>query len=110
DNSEIILPQIAPTNEHVWHIFAVRTNDRDHLQKYLLEKGIETVIHYPIPIHKQKAYEELNTLDYPIATEIANTVLSLPMYYGMTDEEINYVIDVMNEYPKEGKKPKQLNI
>lgn len=107
-NNEIILPQIAPTNDHVWHVFAVRTHDRDNLQRYLKELGIETVIHYPIPIHKQQAYSELNNQSYPVATEIANTVLSLPMYYGMTEEEINYVINAMNEYSCEGNKPKQL--
>lgn len=107
ENSEIILPQIAPTNEHVWHVFVVRTQERELLQKYLDENGISTVIHYPIPIHKQKAYEELNNLDYPLATELADTVLSLPMYYGMTDSEIDYVIEKMNQYKSE-EQPKRL--
>ena len=107
NNPEIVLPYTAPTNDHVWHIFAVRTKDRDDLQKYLSENGIDTVIHYPIPIHKQKAYAEYNELSYPLAEEIAGTVLSLPMYYGMTDEQIEYVIEKVNQYTIEDK-PKRL--
>lgn len=109
NNPEIILPKVALNNDHVWHIFAVRTRERDLLQQYLLENGIHTVIHYPIPIHEQKAYEELNNLNYPIATEIANTVLSLPMYYGMEDEDINYVIEKLNTYDEKIEKQKRLS-
>lgn len=98
NNDKVILPKVAPSNEHVWHIFSVRVENRDEFQEYLKENGIGTVIHYPIPIHKQKAYSELNNEDYPNATKIANTVISLPMYYGMTDEEVNYVIDIINKY------------
>lgn len=100
DNPEIILPKVAPTNEHVWHLFVVRTQQRDELQKYLEEKGISTVIHYPIPINKQLAYKELNNMRFPIAEDIANSVLSLPMYYGMSDSEIDYVIDTINSFSK----------
>lgn len=107
-NSELIMPKVATTNEHVWHIFSIRTKERDLLQQYLLENGIHTVIHYPIPIHLQKAYSELNNLNYPVATEIANTVLSIPMYYGMEDEEIKYVIEKLNEYDEEIIKQKKL--
>lgn len=98
DNKEIILPKVAKDNSHVWHIFAIRTEKRDLLQQYLKEKGINTLIHYPIAIHQQKAYEEYNNLNLPNATELASTVLSLPMYYGMSLEDINYVIDAINEY------------
>lgn len=101
NNEEIILPKVAPTNEHVWHIFSVRTKERDLLQKYLADNGINTVIHYPIPIHQQQAYEELSEENYPVATEIANSVLSLPMYYGMTSEDVSYVIDTINQYSSE---------
>ena len=100
-NLQIKLPVVAETNKHVWHIFSVRTKERDLFQEYLKENGIETVIHYPIPIHHQEAYKELNGEDYPIATEIANTVISLPMYYGMTMEDVDYVIDVVNNYDEE---------
>lgn len=97
-NSNIILPIIGEDNEPVWHLFVIRAKDRDGLQEYLKEKGINTVIHYPIPIHKQKAYKEYNEESFPIAEEIAETCLSLPMYYGMTDEDIDYIIDTLNHY------------
>jgi dTDP-4-amino-4,6-dideoxygalactose transaminase len=76
----------------------VRTENRDDFQKYLAKNGIETVIHYPIAIFKQKAYEEMNNLDLHNAEELANTVLSLPMYYGITNDEVSYVIDTINKY------------
>lgn len=97
-NEEIILPKEAEYNKHVWHLFVLRTKERDILQQYLQENGINTVIHYPIPIHKQEAYKEYNELILPNAEELGNTVLSLPLFYGMTDDEINYVIDKINSY------------
>lgn len=97
-NPNIILPKVRENNEHVWHLFVIRTETREELQKYLEEKGIHTVIHYPIAIHKQKAYKEYNELSYPIAEEIADTCLSLPMYYKMSEEDIDFIIDVLNEY------------
>ena len=108
-NKEIILPQVASTNEHVWHIFAVRTQERELLQNYLAENGINTVIHYPIPIHRQLAYQEMSQEFYPNAEEIANTVLSLPMYYGMNQEDIEYVINTINQYSSEKEKAKILH-
>lgn len=100
DNENIILPKIGKENDHVWHLFVVRTQNREELIDYLKENGIETGIHYPIPIHKQKAYEEYNALSYPNAEELANTVLSLPLYYGMEDNDIDYVVDKLNKYKK----------
>lgn len=97
-NEKIILPKVAKDNNHVWHVFVIRTKNRDALQKYLKEKGINTLIHYPIAIHKQIAYKEYNNLNLPKSEELANTVLSLPMYYGMKSEDIEYIIDVLNEY------------
>ena len=72
----------------------------DELEKYLNENGIGTVKHYPIPMHLQEAYKDLNIKEgsLPIAEEISKTVLSIPMYYGMTDEEVNYVIDKLNAF------------
>ncbi len=98
NNPNIIMPFVENYNEPVWHLFVIRTPKRDLLQSYLKEKGIQTVIHYPIPIHKQKAYDEYNTLCFPIAEEIANTCLSLPMYYGLKEEEIDFVIEALNQY------------
>lgn len=99
-NSEILLPKVIENVEPVWHIFAVRCKDRDKLELLLNEKGIGTNKHYPIPLHLQKAYEKLNISKgtYPIAEEISETELSIPMYYGMSDDEIQYVIDALNQF------------
>lgn len=97
-NSKIILPETYDEKSHVWHIFAVRTQNRDEFQKYLTEKGIQTIIHYPTPPHKQGAYKEWNNLSFPITEEIHNTILSLPIFPVMTDSEIEKVVEVVNEY------------
>lgn len=97
-NSKIILPETYNEKSHVWHIFAVRTQNRDEFQKYLTEKGIQTIIHYPTPPHKQGAYKEWNKLSFPITEEIHNTILSLPISPVMTDSEIEKVVEVVNEY------------
>lgn len=99
-NDKLILPKVRAGNEHVWHLFVVHCDKRDELQNYLKEKGIRTVIHYPIPMHLQKAFADLNYKkgDFPIAEEMADKVLSLPLFIGMSDEEINYVIETINQY------------
>ena len=99
-NTSIRLPEVPVFCEPVWHIFGIRCKDRDKLEGYLTDKGIKTNKHYPIPIHLQECYRELGYKkgDFPIAEEISETELSLPMYYGMTDEEINYVIDAINTF------------
>ena len=85
---------------HIYHVFVIRCNKRDELEKYLSERGIGTVKHYPVPMHLQAAYAELQIPKgaLPIAEEISSTVLSLPMYYGMTDEQISYVIETINQF------------
>lgn len=100
-NPLIKLP--VPTSneyEHVYHVFVIRCDKRDELEKYLADSGIGTVKHYPIPMHMQKAYEDLGIQkgQLPIAEEISRTVLSIPMYYGMTDKEVNYVIEKLNNF------------
>ena len=99
-NPDIILPSILSGAEPVWHIFAVRTLKRNALEKYLKENGIGTNKHYPIPMHLQECYKDLKYKkgDFPIAEEISATELSLPMYYGMTDDEISYVINKINHF------------
>lgn len=99
-NEKVILPTVPDYTESVWHIFAVRCYSRDKLEVYLNEKGIGTNKHYPIPIHLQKCYKDMGYKegDFPISEEISKTELSLPMYYGMTDEEIDYVIDTINHF------------
>lgn len=98
NNDKVILPVVAPYNKHVWHIFAVRVQNREEFVKYLSSKGIQTLIHYPTAIHKQPAYKEMNNESYPIAEKIAREVVSLPMYYGMKEEQISYVINTINKY------------
>ncbi|WP_158728325.1 MULTISPECIES: DegT/DnrJ/EryC1/StrS aminotransferase family protein [unclassified Flavobacterium] len=101
-NEKIILPSISNSigheTSHVFHLFVIRTLDRDDLQRYLSENDIETVVHYPIPPHKQKAFEFLNHNTYPITEKIHNEVLSLPMSPVMTEDEVSYVITILNQY------------
>ncbi len=97
-NPKIKLPQIGADRTHVWHIFAVLCETRDDLKAYLAQNGIATVCHYPISIASQKAYENEFLPKLPIAEKIAREELSLPMYYGMPDDAVDYVIDVMNRY------------
>ena len=99
-NPEIILPKIREGSTHVFHIYAIRCERRDELEKYLADKGIGTNKHYPIPMHLQGAYSELGIPEgaLPRAEEISKTQLSLPMYYGMKDEEIEYIIDAINQW------------
>lgn len=99
-NPEIELPKTRENCTHIWHQFVVRTKYRDELQVYLKEKGISTIIHYPVPPHLQEAYAYLGHTvgDYPITERYANEVLSIPLYNGMTDEEQNYVIEALNAF------------
>ena len=98
-NNLIVLPK-KPNKvyEHVWHLFVIRTKNRNKLQKYLLENNIETLIHYPIPPHKQTAYKELNHLSYPITEQIHKEVLSLPIGSHLTKMEIQKIIKTINKY------------
>ena len=100
DNEEVILPYIPEYANPVWHIFGIRCKRRDELEKFLNDAGIGTNKHYPIPMHLQECYKDLGFKegDFPIAEEISATELSIPMYYGMTDEEVQYVIDKVNEF------------
>lgn len=99
-NPQIVLPYVLPETAPVWHLFAVRCLHRDELAAYLADKGIETNRHYPIPMHMQACYRDLGIPagSLSIAEEISATELSLPMYYGMTDEQIQYVIDCVNQF------------
>jgi len=97
-NDNIILPKVREDNNHVWHLFVIRTEKRDKLQKYLLDKGIHTLIHYPIPPHKQVAYKEWNNKSYPITEKISKEVLSLPISGILTLEEAEKIVKVVNEF------------
>ena len=100
DNPEIVLPYVPEYATPVWHIFGIRCKRRDELESFLNGAGIGTNKHYPIPMHLQKCYQNMRFKkgDFPIAEEISATELSIPMYYGMTDEEIQYIIDKINEF------------
>ncbi len=99
-NSKIIIPFVNSDCNPVWHIYAIRCKERNALESYLNEKGIGTNKHYPIPIHLQECYKDLNLTKgmLPIAEEISETELSLPMYYGIKDEEVKYIINAINEF------------
>ena len=98
-NKKIILPEYPENYEnHVWHLFVIRTENRDHLQKYLFENDIQTLIHYPIAPHKQDCYPRFNNLNFPISEQIHSQILSLPMSPVLTDIEANKVIQTLNNY------------
>ena len=99
-NPKVILPSVLSDCVPVWHIYGIRCKERTALEKYLNSKGIGTNKHYPIPIHMQGCYKDLNISEsaLPIAKEISETELSIPMFYGLTDEQINYVINAINDF------------
>lgn len=99
-NPLIIKPFVNPDCVPVWHIFGIRCKERDSLERHLNDHGIGTNKHYPIPMHLQECYKDLGLPQgsFPIAEEISSTELSIPMYYGMKDDEIQYVIDCINSF------------
>lgn len=97
-NSKITLPKVSQQASHVWHLFVIRTSERETLQSYLAEHGVQTLIHYPIPPHKQAAYKQYENLQLPISEKIHAEVLSLPISPVMNDDEVDYVIEVINNY------------
>ncbi|HOP51198.1 MAG TPA: DegT/DnrJ/EryC1/StrS family aminotransferase [Ignavibacteriales bacterium] len=97
-NDKIILPTVRKEDNHVWHLFVIRTENRDKLQQYLSDNGIQTLIHYPIAPHKQNAYKEWNDRNYPITEKIHKEVLSLPMSGVQTMEETQKVVEVVNGF------------
>ncbi|WP_298737849.1 DegT/DnrJ/EryC1/StrS aminotransferase family protein [uncultured Psychrobacter sp.] len=98
NNQAIRLPNKEQDSAHVWHVFVIRCERRDELQKYLADHGVQTLIHYPVPPHYQKAYEEWSVESYPASEMIHQQVLSLPMNPLMTCEEITRVVDAINSY------------
>lgn len=97
-NDNIILPTVRAKNNHVWHLFVIRTNKRDELQKYLLNNGIQTLIHYPIPPHKQNAYKEWTKESYPISEQIHNEVFSLPISGVQSLNDTKKIVGIINDY------------
>lgn len=97
-NPLIITPQVEDWDAHVFHIFPVRCPQRDQLQKYLSDQGVQTLIHYPIPPHQQECYREWNILSFPVTEQIHNEELSLPISLVMTDEEVQQIVEILNKY------------
>jgi dTDP-4-amino-4,6-dideoxygalactose transaminase len=102
-NAKIILPTVSlrgtkQSNNHVFHLFVIRTENRDELQSYLLENGIQTMIHYPIPPHKQKAFSNWNHLSFRITEKIHHEILSLPISPVMTNDEVDFVVSILKQY------------
>lgn len=97
-NDKISLPFYDDSANHVFHLFVIRTKNRNELQNYLTENGIQTQIHYPIPPHKQKALKQFNHLSFPISEKMHDEVLSLPMSPVMTDDEVDFVVKIINQY------------
>ena len=97
---DIIIPEIATGATHVYHLYVIRTDKRDALQKHLNDNGIGTLIHYPIPPHLQQAYSHLGLKkgDFPIAETIADTCLSLPLWPGITQEQVAYICKTINNF------------
>ncbi|WP_294956931.1 DegT/DnrJ/EryC1/StrS family aminotransferase [uncultured Flavobacterium sp.] len=97
-NNKIMLPFWDFSNNHVFHLFVIRTENREKLQEYLIQNNIQTVIHYPIPPHQQKALSQWNKLSFPITEKIHKEVLSLPISPVLTASEADYVIEILNQY------------
>ncbi|MBA94291.1 MAG: aminotransferase [Rickettsiales bacterium] len=97
-NDKIILPEYYELNRHVWHLFVVRVENRDAFQEYLKNKGVQTLIHYPIPPHKQVAFKDWGQVSLPITEKIHNEVLSLPISPVQTLGETRKIIDIINDY------------
>ena len=99
-DSEIIAPYETSYNKHVYHLYIVRVKKRGNLQRFLLENGVATGIHYPIPIHLQKAYKDLNYKrgNFPVAEKVTEEILSLPMYPGLSEKEIKFVVGKIKDF------------
>jgi len=100
-NKNIVLPKVKNDKKHIWHLFVIRTKQRDELRKYLAENGVETGIHYPVPLHLTPSFKWLGYKpgDFQIAEKFSNEILSLPIFPGMTKDEIDYVIEVIQKFP-----------
>ena len=97
---DIVTPAIRQGSEHVFHLYVIQTGRRDELQKYLLEKGVECLIHYPVPVHLQKAYisKGWKQGDFPLTEKLAGKILSVPIFPGITEGQIGYVCDSIKAF------------
>ncbi|MBT5490971.1 aminotransferase, partial [bacterium] len=97
-NENIILPKVRAKDNSVWHLFVIRTNKRDELQKYLLDNGVQTLIHYPLAPHKQEAYKEWSDENLPISERIHDEALSLPISGVQSLDDTMKIVKVVNEF------------
>ncbi len=97
-NKDVLLPIIKRKEQHVFHLFVVRSKNRDKLKKYLYNNGVETLIHYPLATHKQKAYNEINKLELPITKQIHDEVLSLPLHPFLIEDEIKVITNLIFDF------------
>jgi dTDP-4-amino-4,6-dideoxygalactose transaminase len=102
NHTDIILPgnqaEVLSRFDHVWHLFVIRHRQRDQLQQFLTDHGIQTLIHYPVPPHRQHSYRGWNHLDFPVTEHIHNTVLSLPVSPVMSSDDLRQVVETINHY------------
>jgi len=94
----VVLPFWDKSENHVFHIFGVRVRDREHFQDYLLQNQIYTVIHYPIPPHQQDCMKEFSQQSFPVSEQIHREIISLPCHQMLTEEEVSFIISIINEY------------
>jgi len=99
-NPQFILPFVSPENEPIWHVFVVRIKKREQFIRYMTRKGIGTLIHYPLPVYKQKAYAELKSLKkrYPLTSKLSDEIVSIPMGPHVTGKQASYVVETVNSY------------
>lgn len=98
DNPKITLPRIDDFSENVFHVFPLFSTERDSLASHFKERGIGTLVHYPIPVHKQACYKEYNSLSLPIAERLANEELSIPCHPALSDTDVQFIIDTANSF------------
>jgi dTDP-4-amino-4,6-dideoxygalactose transaminase len=100
ENANIILPEVAQYTNHSYHLYVIRTQEREKLKDYLSNRDINTQVHYPIPPHLSACYKDLGYKrgDFPITEEYSNSILSLPLYHGMSEEEMGCVVEAINQY------------
>ena len=98
NNLKLVLPNVPEWADPAWHLFVVRTKNRDELKSYLGDNGISTLIHYPIPPHKQQAFSEWGNFSYPITEQIHNEVLSIPLSPYLTETDQKHIIEKLNRY------------
>ncbi|AWQ18189.1 dTDP-3-amino-3,6-dideoxy-alpha-D-galactopyranose transaminase [Pantoea ananatis] len=97
-NTYVTLPHVTEKESHVWHLFVIKTSHREKLQSWLADNGIQTLIHYPIPPHKQQAYDMLKEMHLPVTEKIHDEVLSLPVSPVLSEQEAMYVVHKINEF------------